>query len=147
MGVGALMSDPDEIQSYRDLRVWQRAMDAAELVMGLIDDGPLAKRYRLAAQLEASSASIPANISEGHELATRKQYLAHLYYARGSLAETLTFLELFERRKLIDTDRAREAWGVLIEVRKMLYKLTSRLEQGAAVAESDPDPSPDTLNL
>ena len=106
-------------------------MDAADLVMELIDSGPLANKYRLAGQLEASSASIAANISEGRELGTRRQYLSHLYYARGSLAETLTFLELFERRKLIDTERAREAWGILIEVRKMLYKLISRLEEGS----------------
>lgn len=132
------MNGPDEIRGYRDLKVWQRAMDAADLVMELIDSGPLANKYRLAGQLEASSASIAANISEGRELGTRRQYLSHLYYARGSLAETLTFLELFERRKLIDTERAREAWGILIEVRKMLYKLISRLQEGADDVIADP---------
>jgi four helix bundle protein len=125
------MDDNGEIKSYRDLKVWQKSMDAADLVMDLIDAGPLSKKYRLAGQWEASSASVPANISEGHELGTRKQYLAHLYHARGSLAETLTYLELFERRKLIETERARALWGMLIEVRKMLYKLISRLEEGS----------------
>jgi hypothetical protein len=43
----------------------------------------------------------------------------------------LTFLELFEKRSWIDSERARAAWGLLIEVRKMLAKLISRLEAGA----------------
>lgn len=141
------MPEPDEIRSYRDLIVWQKSMDAADLVMDLIDNGPLAKKYRLAGQWEASSASVPANISEGHELATLKQYLAHLYYARGSLAETFTYLELFQRRKLVDTERARTLWGILVEVRKMLYKLISSLEGGS---DDKPDPGiqdPETCNL
>lgn len=138
------MDDSDQIKGYRDLKVWQKSMDAADLVMDLIETGPLAKRYRLAGQWEAASASVPANISEGHELGTRKQYLAHLYHARGSLAETLTFLELFERRKLIDTGRARVLWGMLIEVRKMLYKLISRLEEGQDEGTGSDTTTPDT---
>lgn len=138
------MDEPDEIRSYRDLKVWQKSMDAADLVMDLIDTGPLSKKYRLAGQWEASSASVPANISEGHELGSRKQYLAHLYHARGSLAETLTFLELFERRKLVDTDRARTAWNLLIEVRKMLYKLISRLESGSEDGSGPATVNPET---
>ena len=133
------MDEPDEIKGYRDLKVWQKSMHAADLVMDLIETGPLAKKYRLAGQWEASATSVPANISEGHELGSRKQYLKHLYYSRGSLAETLTSLELFERRKLVDTERARELWGMLIEVRKMLYKLISRLEEGSGFDSTTPE--------
>lgn len=138
------MDDPDEIKGYRDLKVWQKSMDAADLVMDLIETGPLAKKYRLAGQWEASSASVPANNSEGHELGSRKQYLKHLYYSRGSLAETFTYLELFERRKLVDTERARVLWGMLIEVRKMLYKLISRLEEGSDEGSGPEAANPET---
>jgi hypothetical protein len=35
-----------------------------------------------------------------------------------------------KKRKWIDPERARKAWGLLIEVRKMLAKLITRLEEG-----------------
>jgi four helix bundle protein len=124
------MADEGEIRSYRDLIVWQRAMEAADLVLEMVESGPLANKYRLAGQIEAASASIPANIAEGHELATLPQYLKHLYYARGSLAESRTFLEMFQKRRYFKDEDARRLWGLYVEVSKMLNTLIARLEGG-----------------
>jgi len=136
------MADEGEIRSYRDLKVWQRSMEAADLLLEMVEAGPLANKYRLAGQIEAASASIPANIAEGHELATLPQYLKHLYCARGSLAETRTFLEMFQKRKYFKEEDARKLWGLCVEVSKMLNALISRLEDG-----SDRLPGPETSNL
>jgi len=134
------MTDGDKIRSYRVLKVWQRAMEAADKVLDMVENGPLAQKYRLAGQIEASSASVPANIAEGHELGTRRQYLKHLYYARGSLAETRTFLEMFQKRNYFDAATARAAWSDYNEVGKMLNTLITRLEQGMDDTDA-PDPN------
>lgn len=121
--------DDGEIKSYRDLRVWKAGMDAAELVLAACDEKPISKRYRLAGQLEAAAASVPANIAEGHAGGSTKVYLKHLYIARGSLAETETFLDLVARRNYVSSSRAMEIAKHLETTGKMLNRLINVIER------------------
>lgn len=54
-----------EIQSYRDLRVWQEALALAELCYRQTRDFPRDELFGLTAQIRRAAASIPANIAEG----------------------------------------------------------------------------------
>ncbi|MBZ0137542.1 MAG: four helix bundle protein [Planctomycetes bacterium] len=118
-----------EINSFRDLRVWQAAMDVADEILAACDEEPISKNFRLAGQLEASSTSIPANIAEGHASGSTRNYLKHLYIARGSLAETITFLELFGRRNYIAKKRANSLMSSLEPAARMLNALINSLEK------------------
>lgn len=144
------MDGTADIRSYRDLRVWNRAMDAADMVLNMTEVGPLSKKFRLASQIEASAASVPANIAEGKELATLRQYLKHLYYARGSLAETLTYLELFRRREFVPEHAGSKLWETYQEVGRMLNALITSLERRLPMADSGAmprnTPEPKTRN-
>ena len=121
-------NDDERITSFKDLRVWQASMKAAAEVLNACDEEPIAKKFRLAGQLEAASTSIPANIAEGHASGSTRNYLKHLYIARGSLAETLTFLELFGREKYIAGQRAGAIAESFKPVGKMLNALINSLE-------------------
>lgn len=131
------MSQNDVVRSYRDLKVRAKAMDAADLVLTVIDEGPLARKYRLAGQFEAAATSVPANIAEGKELGTTKQYIKHLYYARGSLAEAETFAELFHRRSYVDQERYTRLMALWLEVGKMLNALITKLENRLGPKDRD----------
>lgn len=85
------------VQSYRDLEVWQRGMEIAEVVYTLTGEFSPEERFGLMLQLRRSAVSIPANIAEGWGRATRKDYVRFLRTARGSLFETETHLELARR--------------------------------------------------
>lgn len=50
---------------FKDLIVWQRAMQFAKLVYGLVKQLPVEERYALADQLRRAAASVPSNIAEG----------------------------------------------------------------------------------
>jgi four helix bundle protein len=76
-----------------------------------------------------AAASIAANIAEGHDGGSRKVYLKHLYIARGSSAETLTFLRIIRRRRYVNDDQLVAIGGLMVEVRKMLNALINRLEE------------------
>jgi four helix bundle protein len=80
------------ITSYRDLQVWQRAMELATAVYQLAKFMPNREEYRLTGQMLRAAASVPANIAEGHMRGTRKDYANFVNIARGSLAELETFL-------------------------------------------------------
>ena len=83
-----------KIQSVRDLRVWQRAMELAMRVFELSKSFPVEERYSLTDQVRRASRSVAANISE----AWRKRrypaaFVAKLNDAEGEAAEAQTFVE------------------------------------------------------
>ena len=125
-------SEREAIRSFEDLIVWQKSVDVADAVLELADSEPLSRRFWLCNQLGAAAASIAANIAEGHDGGSRRVYLKHLYIARGSSAEVLTFLRIVGRRKYADPARPDAIRGLLVEVRKMLNALINRLSQEPA---------------
>jgi hypothetical protein len=69
-----------EIVSYRDLVVWQRAIELADLVYTITDAFPARERYGLAFQMRKAAVSIASNIAEGTTSNTRLS-LAHRHRA------------------------------------------------------------------
>jgi len=53
------------IRSFKELRVWQNAMDAAMRVFDLTKRFPVEEKYSLTDQFRRVSRSVAANISEG----------------------------------------------------------------------------------
>ncbi|MFH1335851.1 MAG: four helix bundle protein [Candidatus Zixiibacteriota bacterium] len=80
--------------SFRKLLAWQKAYELALGVYTITKDFPKNEMYGLSLQMRRASASISANIAEGYERQHRKEYLQHLFIARGSLGEVETYLSL-----------------------------------------------------
>ena len=55
-----------EVRSYRDLLVWQRAMDIAAATYELTRAYPRDELFGLTSQSRRAAASIAANIAEGY---------------------------------------------------------------------------------
>ena len=102
-------------------------MDLAEDVYRLAKLMPRTEEYRLISQVLRAAASVPANIAEGHARGTRKDYANFVNIARGSLAETATFLLLAVRTKLLTQEQAVTALTLTDELGKMLTVLRQRL--------------------
>lgn len=115
------------IESHRDLIVWQKAMDLVVEVYALTARFPQNEMYRLTAQLTRAVASVPANIAEGHARSTAKDYANFLAIARGSLAETETFILLAERLGYVNAETTLAAASLIDEVGRMLSTLRRRL--------------------
>ncbi|MCE9521382.1 MAG: four helix bundle protein [Alphaproteobacteria bacterium] len=116
-----------QIASYRDLRVWQAAMDLAEATYRLTRKMPRHEEYRLSSQLIRATASVPANIAEGFMRGTRKDYANFISIARGSLAETETFLLLIGKLELVPSSPIEHALAQADTVGRMLTKLRQSL--------------------
>jgi four helix bundle protein len=84
-------------KSYRDLEVWQRAMDVVVACYGLTKAFPPSELYGLASQLQRAAVSVPANIAEGQARQHAKEFRQHLAIANGSLAELETHILIAER--------------------------------------------------
>ena len=114
----------ERIFTFEDLKVWQKAVDFAELVIKAIDlfETPR-KHYRLIEQLEAASTSPSMNIAEGKGRFSRKEFIHYLYIARGSVFETITLLVIIQRMGWITDDTFGQIKAMGEEITKMLNSL------------------------
>ncbi|TPK99438.1 MULTISPECIES: four helix bundle protein [unclassified Mesorhizobium] len=83
--------------SYKDLVVWQQAMDLAVSVYSATKSWPKDELYGLTSQVRRSATSAPSNIAEGYGREIRGSYQQFLRIAQGSLKELETQLLIAER--------------------------------------------------
>jgi four helix bundle protein len=127
------------IRTYRQLDVWQRAMDLVEAVYEVAANFPDSEKFGLRSQMQRAAVSIPSNIAEGYGRTHRGDYVRHLSIARGSLMELETQMTLSVRLKLAPRSRMIPAWRTAQQVGQMLTKLI------ASLRVSEPrNPTPET---
>ena len=106
---------------HRDLKVWQKSMDLAEMAYRATSKFPREERYGLTAQIRRAAVSIPSNIAEGRT--TVGEYGNCLSVARGSLKELETEFELSRRLALVDEADYARIEELCTEISKMLTGL------------------------
>lgn len=95
------------IQSYRDLRVYQAAMDAAMDIFQLSKSFPAEEKYSLTDQIRRSSRSVCANIGEGwRKWRYRAAFMAKISDAETEACETQIWLEFALRCNYLDEEKA-----------------------------------------
>jgi len=115
----------EKIRGYEDLKVWQVAMQLAEMVYAAQKQFPQEERYALGDQLRRAAVSVPSNIAEGAGRDTKSDFLHFLAIARGSLFEMRTQIELARRLGFIaDTS---EIDNCAIALRRMLNTFMGKL--------------------
>jgi four helix bundle protein len=118
--------------AFKDLHVWQRAVDFADTAIGIVDDlNTDRKHYRLIEQLESSVASISQNIAEGKGRNSKKEYIQFLYIARGSIYESVTLLNIFEKRKWITKNKLEELEKEAMEITNMIKGLINSVSKSS----------------
>ena len=118
-----------DIKSYRDLLVWQQAMDLAVLCYSLTRSFPREEMFGFTSQIRRASASIAANIAEGHGRENSGSFVQFLRIAQGSLKETETHLLLSERVGLLKADQLAPAMKACDEIGRMLRSLIRTLQE------------------
>jgi len=83
-----------KIESFEDLLAWQKGMEVVKQVYLISRQGELGRDFALRDQLRRAAISIPTNIAEGFERASRKEYLSFLNYAKGSTGEVRSLLNV-----------------------------------------------------
>jgi four helix bundle protein len=115
------------VQSFRDLRVWKKAMDLADAVYTATAQFPREEIFGLTSQLRKCAVSIPSNIAEGRANGGGR-FLHHIRIAIGSEAELETQLELAVRRSYITQERAALIIDNAAEIRRMLHGMHRTLK-------------------
>ena len=116
------------ILSYRDLVVWQRAMDLTDVAYEVARSFPKDERFALTSQMQRSAVSIPSNIAEGHGREHLGEYLHHLSIANGSLMELETQFVIASRRQYIDRAALEHGLNLSGDVGRLLAGLVRALK-------------------
>jgi four helix bundle protein len=115
------------IKSYRDLIVWQKAMDFVVMVYRVTTQFPKDELYGLTQQLRRAAVSVPSNIAEGHGRQSRREYLQFLSIAYGSRNECETQILLGERLKYMSQEQSSDLLSSSAEVGRLLNGLRKSL--------------------
>jgi four helix bundle protein len=114
-------------KSYRDLIVWQKAMELARQIYLLSQGLPKNEAYGLLTQMRRAAVSVPSNIAEGHGRLTDSQFRHFLGNARGSLYEVQTQVELAGNLGYFDENSIRELMDRGLEVARLMNGLITVL--------------------
>ena len=117
-----------EVKSYRDLKVWKRAMDLVIMCYQLTPKLPKTEVYGLTSQIQRAAVSIPANIAEGKGREHLGEYIHHLSIANGSLKELETHLLIIERLSYLENSELNPVFALADEIGRMLNILIKTLK-------------------
>ncbi|MGN6033625.1 MAG: four helix bundle protein [Thermomicrobiales bacterium] len=111
---------------YRDLTVWQRAMEAAREIYRLVPLLPREETFGMRSQITRAAVSIPANIAEGWARESPRDTAHFFAIAHGSLAETETLLTLCKDLGWFATPGTSTVRDLLDETSRMLTTMRRR---------------------
>jgi four helix bundle protein len=112
-----------KVTSYKDLSVWQKAMDLVEDCYHVTDSFPRSEEFGLKSQMRRAAVSIPSNVAEGNVRHASKEYCRFLAIALGSTVELETQAAIARRLRLLSTQDAETLISRCQEIGKMLNGL------------------------
>jgi four helix bundle protein len=124
-------------QSFRELVVWQKAMQLTVHVYELTKTFPREELYGLTSQMRRAAVSLPSNIAEGHGRLNSREFRQFLGIARASNCELQTQLELARRLDYGSSNRIEESEKLSHEVGRMLYAFLESIGKSPTQASTN----------
>ena len=110
-------------RTFEDLQVWQKAIALAKSIYHLTANNEgLSQDYGLVDQLRRASVSTSANIAEGFERKSKKEYLRFLSIAKGSVGEVRSLLRVAYEVGYIDAATHQEQRELALKISRMLAR-------------------------
>lgn len=112
---------------YKELKVWQKAIDLAVEVYRITEILPREERFGLITQINRCVVSIPSNIAEGAGRNTNKDFDHFLGISLGSSFELDTQLVISNRLGYVVSDDFEKIEVELEHIQNMIVKLKQSL--------------------
>jgi four helix bundle protein len=112
---------------YKELHVWQKAIDLAVEVYRITEKLPVQEKYGLISQMNKSAVSIPSNIAEGAGRNGKKEFDNFLGIALGSSFELDTQIIISNRLDYINDQDFQHLESELDHLQNMIVKLKKSL--------------------
>jgi four helix bundle protein len=116
-------------QHFKDLVVWQKAMEMVTEIYKLTDSFPKREVYSLTDQIRRAAVSVPSNIAEGQAHHNNREFVHFLRHSSGSLAEVETQLHIAERLGYADATAIEQIVQRVNEVGRILNGLIGSIRE------------------
>ena len=113
---------------FRDLHVWQKAMELARQTYLRTEEFPQSETFGLRMQMRRSAVSVASHIADGHGRLSDAELRRELGAARGALYEFETQNDLARDMGFIDKNSASKLLDLATETAKLINGLLGSLE-------------------
>ena len=113
--------------SYRELKVWQRAIELSVAIYKLTAEFPKEELYGLTSQLRRAAVSVASNVAEGYGRGSKGEFRQFVGIARGSILELQTQLVIAKQLGFGKVVQMQAAEGLADETGKMLWALMKKI--------------------
>lgn len=117
------------IERFEDLEAWKRARTFAKLIHGIIGAGDFGRDFGLKDQIRRAAISIVSNIAEGFERDGDKEFVPHLFVAKGSCGEVRAQLYLAVDCQYITEEEFADLRTKAVELNRIISGLIKYLRQ------------------
>ena len=114
---------------FEDIHAWQKGRTLTTTIFQLAQESELKKNFALKDQIIRCTISITANIAEGFERNSNKEFSYFLAIAKGSTGELRSFLYVLLDNRYIEQSQFDEIYQLTQEVSAMLSKLITYLSK------------------
>jgi len=114
----------EKISSYKDLRVFQNAMDAAMRIFHMTKRFPSEEKYSMVDQIRRSSRSVCANLAEAwRKRRYRAAFIAKLSDAESEACETQVWVEFARRCQYLEDATCNELDGAYEQIMGQIVRM------------------------
>lgn len=118
-----------KIKSYKDLQIWQKAIDLADNLFFFLKSFPASQNFVLVAQMQRAVVSVASNIAEGSVRESSKDFLRFLNISYGSLCELETQLIISKNAGYIKENDYKELAERITEIAKMINSYSNKIKK------------------
>lgn len=121
------MAENTKIESFEQLKVWQKSQDLAVEIYMVTKSFPNDELFAITNQLRRAASSISANIAEGFGRQTSKDKIHYYIMAYGSLLEVKNFIYLSNKLKYISDQNLEKILLSCMDCQKLINASKSSL--------------------
>jgi len=130
---------PDKINSYKDLRVFQNAMNTAMKIFQLTEKFPPEEKYSLTDQIWRSSRSVCSNISRAwRKRRFKTPFIAKLNDSEGEACETQVWIEFARQCNYLDDDACKDLDSAYDQIMGQLVKMMNQPDKWLIKKPTEP---------
>ena len=107
----AVKDEKMKIERFEDIQAWQEARKLTRKIYELTNRAPFNRDLRLCGQIQDASVSIMANIAEGFDRQSKKEFIRFLDYSSASGSEVQSHLYVALDQHYISEDDFNESYS------------------------------------
>jgi len=131
---GENIPESTKAKHYKELLVWQRSMSLAKIAYQLTIRFPADEKFGLTALIRRTAVSVPSVIAKGQARYETRDFLQHLSFAEGHLAELETQLLLSLELGFCEATDIEVPLKEIDELQRMLNAIVRKLASGSPLA-------------